>query len=131
MRSSGEGCALPPDTGARMTALGGYELDPVGSGENGQSIQLMCVSPYGNIARNDPAGFLRQLRETVANADGLARYGAACCAAEHLGSRNRNPDFLALLDAAIAYKRALGLSSDQLKAHEWDRWVAVHGPRTW
>ncbi len=85
-----------------------------------------------NRARGkDPEGFLAALRTAVPATDGLAVYGAACCAVEHLGHGIRNPDFLALLDAGIAHKRSLGMPSSRLKGYEWSRWLEVNGPNTW
>jgi hypothetical protein len=50
---------------------------------------------------------------------------------ELLSSRCRTPGALELLDAAIAFKRALGLPTARLTGYEMERWVEVHGQEAW
>jgi hypothetical protein len=62
---------------------------------------------------------------------GFATYGASRLVFEFFGSETRNEDALALLDGAIAFKRARGLSGRHLRGYEISRWREVNGPGTW
>lgn len=43
----------------------------------------------------------------------------------------RSENALAIMDDAIAFKRARGLPSARLTGYEWQRWCEKHGAETW
>lgn len=126
------GLPLPPDPLHRLTTLGRFEFDVHSSGIDSTVAREDCISPFRPASVADPEGFLGALRELVADdPGGFATYGAYRVSGELLGFENRSPNALALLDAAIAFKRARGLPSARLTGYEWARWCAVHGPGSW
>ncbi len=61
---------------------------------------------------------------------GFAAYGASRLVFDLL-SEYRTPGALALLDAAVALKRTLGMSMLQLNDYESRRWRETHGGEPW
>ncbi|WP_410571291.1 hypothetical protein [Amycolatopsis sp. cmx-4-61] len=123
---------LPADTARRLELLGRFEFDVRGSGIASADIFPTCIQPFLGFARQDLAGFAAELRAAVAGDDtGFATYGASCLIFELAGTDVRNPDALALLDAAIEVKRARHLPQIMLKGYELFRWNEVHGVGTW
>jgi hypothetical protein len=122
---------FPRDMLRRLEILGRFEMDPVGSGIDANQVS-QCVMPFYEDAKADPDGFLADLRVlSASDASGFARYGASRLVFELLGHEARTDDALAMLDAAIAFKRERGLPSIRLTGYELARWEEVHGPGTW
>ncbi len=114
-----------------MEMLGRFEIDPQGSGVDAGDIYSICLAPLRAYAESNPEGFMNDLRITLLPKGGRAVYGGACCIVELLGYSLQDPNYLALLDAAIDVKREMGLSSGHLKGYEWSRWLETHGPDSW
>jgi hypothetical protein len=123
---------LPANPADRLTALGRFEMDVHSSGIDPTHIWEECISPFRQVADADPEGFLAALRTVVAQeAGGFATYGAYRLAGELLGFEYRSENALAIMDDAIAFKRARGLPSARLTGYEWQRWCEKHGAETW
>lgn len=105
---------FPDDMLQRLEVFGRYELDPSGSGINGE-ITTACVVPFTDVIYADDAeqeGFLRDLHAVVAaDQGGFATYGAARLAWELFSERAlRLPSGLRLVDAGIRFKLSRGLA---------------------
>lgn len=123
---------LPPEPLHRLATLGRYEMDTYSSSIDSTDIWRECISPFRPAADADPEGFLAGLRGVVAkDTGGFATYGACRLCGELLGFEYRSANALALLDAAIAFKRARGLPSARLSGYEWKRWCELHGAASW
>jgi hypothetical protein len=115
-----------------LTDLGRFEVDVHSSGFDSVYIREECVSPFREAADADRESFLVHLRALVADdSGGFATYGAYRLCLELIGHEYRSATALALLDDAIAFKRARGLPSASLTGFEWARWCDLHGFGTW
>jgi hypothetical protein len=115
----------------RLELLGRYEMDYLSSGLDGGDLSQRCIVPFHSDAVSDPERFTADLRDVVANdRGGFATYGASRLVWELL-SDCRTPDALVLLDAAIAFKRTLRMSTDHLRGYELERWNETHGGEPW
>ncbi|WP_328330949.1 hypothetical protein OHA70_10125 [Kribbella sp. NBC_00382] len=115
----------------RLEMFGRFEYDTQGSGVDAAEIYPTCIEPVYAYATEDRDGFVAALRTVVADDDGFATYGASCLVVELAGTGVRTPDALALLDAAIEFKRVRRVPSAMLKGYEWERWLEVNGPDSW
>jgi len=122
---------FPPDMLDRLELLGRFELDPMNYSGDAGEVGTRCVVPFYRDSQDDPDGFLADLRAIVAHdTGGFATYGASCLVWD-MFSDFRTLDALALLDAAIAFKRAFGMPADRLRGYEMERWNDQHGPGSW
>lgn len=122
---------FPGDMVERLELLGRYEMDHWSSGLDGGDLAQRCIIPFLDDARDDPEGFTADLRDVVkGDQGGFATYGASRLVFELL-SGYRTPGALALLDAAIAFKRTLGMSTAHLNGFEMERWRTTHGGQPW
>lgn len=132
MRLFGRQRRFPRDMVARLEMMGRYEMDPMTSGIDSSQIAQECIIPYLSQAQADPEGFTADLRDVVAgDTGGFATYGASRLVWELLSSRCRTVGALDLLDAAIAFKRTMGLPTARLTGYEMERWVETHGQEPW
>lgn len=116
----------------RLELLGRFGLDPMGSGIDPTVIWERCTAPFLHDARHDRDGFLADLRVLVAGDNaGFPSLGASCLFFDIVEQPCRTEDALAIIDGAIAFKRARGLPSACLTGYELSRWMDVHGPGTW
>lgn len=123
--------SLPTEPLDRLITLGRFHLDTHTSGIT-IDVWTECVVPFRPAADDDPEGLLADLRALVArDPGGFATYGASRLAGELLGFECRSANALALLDEAIAFKRARGLPSAALTGYEWKRWCELHRPEEW
>ena len=122
---------FPRDMLDGLALMGRYEMDPQGSGIDGGEVAQRWVVPFLADAQRDPEGFTADLRALVASdTGGFATYGASRLVWDLL-SGFHTPDAVALLDDAIAFKRAFGLAGFHLTGYEWKRWTDEHGPGSW
>ena len=132
MRLFGRRGRFPRDMVARLEMMGRYEMDAMTSGIDGGKIAELCIIPHLSEAPADPEGFTADLRDVVAgDTGGFATYGASRLVWELLSSNCRTPGALDLLDAAIAFKRTLGLPTARLRGYEMDRWLETRGQDAW
>ncbi|MDX6261941.1 MAG: hypothetical protein QOH84_3629 [Kribbellaceae bacterium] len=123
---------LPADMTRRLELLGRFEYDVQGSGVDAGEIYPNCIEPFVGYMSEDGDGFIAELRNFAADDEGgFATYGASCLVVELAGMNVRTPDALALLDAAIEFKRVRRLPSGMLKGYEWERWLEANGPDSW
>ncbi|MFC0037159.1 hypothetical protein [Actinomadura rayongensis] len=115
----------------RLELLGRFEMDPPGSGIDSTEVIQTSIAPFTGYV-DDPKALAEMLSGAVeGERSGFATYGASCLIVELAGSDFRTADSLAVLDAAIMFKRERGLPSARLKGYEWKRWLEVNGPDTW
>lgn len=117
----------------RLEKLGRLEMDHRTSGLDGTEVTEGCIIPFLNDAQSDPNGFFADLRAIVAgDAGGFATFGASRLVFELLLQPDRDiPDALALVDAAIAFKRARGLPWIRASGYESARWAQTHPGEPW
>jgi hypothetical protein len=116
----------------RLDLLGRKAIGYGSSGIDTSVVWEHCIGPFFQAGRENPELFLRELRRLIEHdTGGFATYGASELMVEALGTDVQTPDALAILDAAIAFKRDRGLPSAMLKGYEWIRWQKVHGPCSW
>ena len=131
MRMFGRRRRFPRDMVERLEQFGRYEMDPWSSGLDGGDLAQRCIIPFLKDAADDPEGFTADLHDVVADdRGGFATYGASRLVFELL-SDYRTPGALALLDAAITFKRTVGMSSAHLNGFESERWRTTHGGEPW
>ena len=124
--------SFPPEPAHRLSTLGRFEMDVYTSGIDSTHIWEECISPFRPAADADPEGFLVGLRTLVAeDTGGFATYGAYRLFGELLGFEYRSENALAIMDDAIAFKRARGLPTAGLTGYEWARWREKHGAESW
>jgi hypothetical protein len=115
----------------RLEQFGRYEMDVWSSGLDGGDLAQRCIIPFLEDAADDPEGFTADLRDVVKDdRGGFATYGASRLVRELL-SEYRTPGALALLDAAITFKRTMGLPSSHLNGYEAERWRRIRGEEPW
>lgn len=123
---------FPADMLDRLEALGRFHMDNRSSGIDSTYAWDVCISPFREAADADPEGFLSQLHALVADdAGGFATYGVYCLYAETIGHKYRSATALAVMDDAIAFKRARRLPSASLTGYEWSRWCEEHSAESW
>lgn len=116
----------------RLEALGRFHMDTESSGIDSTYAWEECILPFREVATTDPEDFLNQLRGLVAeDTGGFATYGAYRLYSETIGHEYRSATALAVMDDAIAFKRARGLSSASLTGYEWSRWLERHSAESW
>lgn len=116
---------------ARLELLGRFEMDHMTSGIDSGQIWPRCQELFYRDLQQDPKGFTAELHAVVTNdRGGFATYGASVLVWDFL-TDFPTPDALAILDAAIVFKRTFGLSTFHLRGYELKRWEDLHGPGTW
>lgn len=85
------------------------------------------LAPTLEAARIDPERTIAEIAEAARAQGGWALYGGHRLLEDAVGLDCQHPEYLALLDAALAFLQASGCSGMCLNGHERDRWVAVHG----
>jgi hypothetical protein len=120
---------FPRDMLHRLDVLGRFEFDPQRSGIGDSSmIWRDCQAPFLDDLTNDRDRFLADLRALVAgDITGFIAYGASQLVTNLIGYEYRTDDALALLDGAIAFKRARGLPRSRYNDYEWRRWMETGG----
>jgi len=112
----------------RLTLLGRFEFDPQRSGIDPAVIWRDCQAPFLDDLTNDRDRFVADLRALVdGDTSGFAAFGASRLVTDMIGYEYRSEDALALLDGAIAFKRARGLSGPHFNSYEWERWHEIGG----
>jgi hypothetical protein len=123
---------FPADMLHRLEALGRFHMNSESSGIDSTYTWEECILPFREIAKADPEGFLIRLRALVADdTGGFATYGAYRLYDETIGHTYRSATALAIMDDAIAFKRARGLPSASLTGFEWARWCEQHSAESW
>lgn len=120
---------FPGDMLRRLDVLGRFEFDSRRSGIGDSSmIWDGCQAPFLDDLTNDRERFLADLRALVAgDTTGFVAYGASRLVTNLIGYEYRSDDALALLDGAIAFKRARGLPRGRYNDYEWRRWLETGG----
>jgi hypothetical protein len=131
MRLFGRRRRFPRDMVERLELFGRYEMDPWSSGLDGGDLAQQCIIPFLEDAQGDPESFTSELRDLVAgDRGGYATYGASRLVFELL-SEYRTAGALALLDAAIVFKRTMGLPIAHLNGFEMERWRQTSRGEPW
>lgn len=126
---------FPIDFLQQLALFGRYELDPHGSGVDGNEVTHTCIIPFVDMIQADEAeqeSFLRDLHALVAgDQGGFATYGAARLAWQLFSDKALQlPAALPLIDAGIAFKLARGvppgmiLTGYEMQRFHW--WLDQH-----
>ena len=120
---------FPRDMLQRLDMLGRSEFDPQRSGiDDASMIWRECQAPFLADLTNDRDRFLADLHALVAgDTTGFIAYGASRLVANLVGYEYQSDDALALLDGAIAFKRARGLPRSRYNSYEWRRGMETGG----
>lgn len=122
---------VPPGLIARMEHFGRYSFDPHDSDADPTAIWSEIAAPQYDAAVAGPARFCADLAAAVLPVGGWAVYGAQRLAAELLGGDCREPEYLRMQDAALAWLHGSGVGPQHLNGYEHARWAAVHGSGSW
>lgn len=127
-----DGYSLPADIVDCVARFGRYEVDPEGSGEQGEEQGRMMIDLY-SFASAEPERFIADLADAVLPVGGWAVYGASRTVWELVTSPDKqHPAYKAIMDGAIAFLRSNGLPPMRVRGYEWDYWLDSGGTRdTW
>lgn len=126
------GYALPPDTVERVAGFGRYEVNPEGSGEQGEEQGRLMIDLYP-FASAEPERFMADLADAVLPVGGWAVYGASRVIWELVDPPDKqHPAYKAIMDGAIAFLRSNGVPPMRVRGYEWQYWLDNGGTRdTW
>lgn len=123
---------LPLDLVSRMERFGKWEIDPVRSRDDGPAVFQETQQPLIELSRSDPAGFIRVLAGACLPVDGWAAYGAERTVVNLIGTDSTEPEWLALLDASIAFLRLNFVPPIRVAQYAWLRFIDTGGTsNTW
>lgn len=121
------GYALPPDIVDHATRFGHSEVDPQGSGDQGEEMGWLIGELYP-FASAEPARFMTDLADAVTPVGGWAVYGASRIVWELISSPNeQSSEYKAIMDGAIAFLRSNGVPPMRIRGYEWRYWLDSGG----
>jgi hypothetical protein len=117
---------LPGDIVQKMELYGHYEFDHRSvDGSVAAMVSQMLPALYPKATAN-PDSFISELAAAVLPHGGWAVYGGERLVRDLLGTDSRHPDFLRMLDAAIAFLRNQGYGPGHVAPYEMDIWRELH-----
>jgi hypothetical protein len=108
-----------------------FEADPQNSTIDPKLIDQLIHQPLYAFAASDPAGFTEQLAAAALPVGGIAVRGGERLVVDLISSDFDDPNYHAILDAALTWLHDSGASRAQLTGYESRRWNATHNPDVW
>ena len=108
----------------RIVAYGRFELAPQ---DNDPGAFGMLEPDLYPVASGNPSQFCADLAQLVLPHGGVAAYGGARLAGSLLGWDYDDPNYWAMVDVGIEWRRALGATPAQLAPFEMQRWRETRG----
>jgi hypothetical protein len=125
------GATLPADIVDRVTTYIRFETNPEGSDVDQSTINESIYRPLRRFATRDPADFIEQLADAVLPVGGHAVRGGERLVADLIGGNCKDPNYYAMLDAALNWLRHCGATPAQLTGYEWGYWCYTYGADAW
>lgn len=132
---------LPREIVAMMERFGRHEIDPMRSTDDGYLVFQATQEPLLDVARADPAGFVRSLVDACVPVGGWAIYGADRTVINlvtdpSVASSSTVPppdsDWARILEGSLAFLRANYVPPLRVASYQWDYFLAHGGtPNTW
>lgn len=122
---------LPRDIVSRVLAYGRFQADPQNASMSGSDINKLIYEPLYPLASRDPAAFTRDLAAALLPAGGEAARGGERLVADLISGDFKDPNYDAMMDAALRWLRGTGVSSARLTGYEWGYWCQNYGADQW
>jgi hypothetical protein len=131
-QKSGNRSVVPADIARRMDYYGRCEFSPQQSGaDSAAKINELVYQPLYPVASADPDTFISQLASAVLPVGGWAVYGGERCVRDLINAQTRHPDFVAMIDAAMAFLRSQGYGLEHVAPYELEVWRQLHPDERW
>ena len=128
-RNSRNTAALPSDIVQKSKLYGQFEMDSYNADASVAQMAAKLVPELSPIAGADPDRFISELAAAVTPHGGWAVYGGEKLVKQFFGMSSRNPDFLGMFEAAMAFRRSQGYGPPT--PSEMKLWQELHPGEQW